>query len=69
MTTRISKGTTYYSDVLRGSEANYDWTAECDVTDGYVRISQRKDGALEIVLLSPTQWRAIVAFVDEHTAR
>jgi hypothetical protein len=40
-----------------------------DIVDGYVGITQRPDGNIERVLLSPAQYKALVAFVErgEHT--
>jgi len=67
--TEVEVGRTYYSETLAGDEGNYHWEARVSVTassrdGGYVRIDQRTDGGkIEVVLLSPSQWKQIAAFV------
>lgn len=60
----IDAGRTFYSQDFPGDDSNYNWPASVSVTaPGYVRIAQSKDRQDdEVVLLSPEQWRAIVAF-------
>jgi hypothetical protein len=66
---RRAKGRVYYSTKVRGASGNYDWPVTFDIVDGYVGITQRPDGNIERVLLSPAQYKALVAFVErgEHT--
>lgn len=70
---RIEAERIYYSESFPGTKANYNWPIECAVTNGYLSITQTKDdgpsrkAVVEIVLLSPEQWRKIVAFVQEHS--
>jgi hypothetical protein len=67
---RRAKETSYWSDDIEGDERSYDRAVTFAITDGYVTIYQRDDekGITDAVLLSPAQFRALVAFVErgEH---
>lgn len=70
---------TEYSHVLAGERGNYQWPVQYDYTDGYVRITQFDEpltGSREprgvvkdVILLSPVQWDALVAFVAQTHPR
>jgi hypothetical protein len=53
------RGTTYYSPNVPGSPGNFNHRAQFDYTDGYIGITALPDR----VLLSPAQYRVLVAFV------
>jgi hypothetical protein len=61
---RRAQGWVYYSTQVRGASGNYDWPVTFDVGDGYVGITQHTDGNIARVLLSPAQYKALVAFVE-----
>ena len=65
---RRARGRVYYSAEIEGAHGNYAWPVEFDVVDGYIGITQRTHRNIERVLLSPAQFRALVAFVErgEH---
>lgn len=59
----------YYSDKVAGDERNHGFAQKFDYHDGYIGI-QQFDGerVTDRVLLSPAQWRALVAFMRETKA-
>lgn len=63
-----TKGITEYSKEVPGCKGNYGWTAQFDITDGFLRIVQ-KDGPdiKEAVLLSPRQVKAMLAFLEAQS--
>lgn len=67
MSDLVGRGVTDYSDPVVGEWRNHGHTARFDVTDGFIGITQYDgDGATvtDRVLLSPSQWSELVAFVD-----
>ena len=62
-------GITHYSDPIAGERSNHNWGVRYDWTDGILGVTQRDDnGAFkDRVLLSPTQVRALLAFIKEHS--
>lgn len=59
-----------YSKEYSGDKGNYNWSASVMASDGYIRIEQKKisedrvsENPIEVVLLSPSQWRAVREFV------
>ncbi len=65
----MKKGDTRYSERIDGDAGNYGWRATFAITDGYVNIMQKQDGKHESVLLSPAQFRALLAFVAPKRRR
>lgn len=60
---KAPKGTTVYSDRIKGAPRNYNWPVRLDITDGYLGITQF-DGekVKDRVLLSPAQVRELLKF-------
>lgn len=64
----VGRGITDYSDRIEGTPQNHHWSVQFDVTDGYVGITQFESGQTAVrdrVLLSPDQFAALVAFVND----
>ncbi len=60
------KGRTRYSRTFKGCKANYKWPVSFDVTDGFLGISQKSFGGMtERILLSPSQYKALLQFMRE----
>lgn len=60
---------THYSDTIPGNDGNYNWPVKFDKTRGFIGINQTTDdGKIERVLLSPSQYRALMAFGQRRTA-
>ena len=60
----MRKGITNYSERIKGSPRNYNWSVRFDLTDGCLGISQIEgDEVKDRVLLSPTQVRGLIDFV------
>lgn len=61
---------TIYSDKHPGDAGNYRWLVRFDRTSGYLGITQWRDDIwTERVLLSPSQVRALLAFVRPRARR
>jgi hypothetical protein len=61
---QVSYGDTIYSREYAGNSRNHNLSVSFDKTDGYVRISQTDNGGkLDVVLLTPKQFKALVSFV------
>ena len=70
MTTK-ERGLTDYSERIQGEIRNHERAVRFDYTDGFVGINayegNASDAALtDRILLSPGQWKAIVAFVKSQ---
>jgi len=53
-----------YSAEIKGDDRNWNWSAQFDKSgDGYVGITQTRDGTTDRVLLSPAQVRALLKFI------
>lgn len=66
MSALVGREITDYSDRVPGTAQNFDKSVQFDVTDGFVGITQydgQTDDVTDRVLLSPQQWRELVAFV------
>jgi len=66
MALRKTDGSTEYSKTIGGEEDNYKWPVRFDITGTTVGISQTHDGdsAIERVLLSRAQVKALMEFVS-----
>ena len=64
----MTRETTRYSHVEKGDAGNHQRHVQFDETDGYIGLSSTNaDGSdIQRVLLSPTQYRALVNFMKLH---
>lgn len=63
----MSEDITKYSEEFPGVEGNYKWPVRFDITSQskFLRIVQKhEDGTFEIVLLCPSQVKAMLAFLE-----
>lgn len=70
-TRSVETGNIYYSERFKGNARNYNLSVGVDWQDGFVRLTQqdRWGKTVDIVLLSPLQWKCVRKFVDEFPAR
>ena len=57
------KEQTIYSKKFKGDKGNYGWPVEFDATGGYVAINQVSHDMTSRILLSPSQYKALLRFV------
>jgi len=61
----MPKGITRYSQCIKGTARNYNWSVSFDDTDGYVGINQLEgERVKDRILLSPAQVKAMTKFVQ-----
>jgi len=61
----MPKGITRYSQRIKGTARNYNWSVSFDDTDGYVGINQLEgERVKDRILLSPAQVKAMTKFVQ-----
>lgn len=69
MSRKAETGLTRYSTTVQGNSRNHGLPMQADLTDGYLGITQSQAMGCDRVLLTPTQVKALLAFLATRRAR